>query len=70
MPTKDVVRARSVLGCLKVGKTEDGTGVKFFACQQTDLKIGFGLNMVAALLPKAMSEWSEKIRNYLKSQDG
>jgi hypothetical protein len=30
-------------------------------CQQ----IGFGMNMVAALLPKAMNEWGEKIRKFL-----
>ena len=28
---KDVVRAKSVVGCLKIEKTEDGTGVRFFA---------------------------------------
>lgn len=26
--------------------------------------------MVAALLPKAMNEWGEKIRKFVQSQDG
>ena len=27
------------------------------------------MNMVAALLPKAMNEWGDKIRKFLKSND-
>eukprot|EP00347_Sterkiella_histriomuscorum_P010811 403374833 len=65
--TKVNERAKSVVGCFKIEKSSDGKGVRMLACLQTDLKIGFGLSMVAALLPKAMNEWGDKIRKFLLS---
>lgn len=66
--TKLNERGKSVVGCFKIEKTKDGTGVRMMACLQTDLKIGFGLSMVASLLPKSMNEWGDKIRKHLQSK--
>ncbi|CDW80080.1 UNKNOWN [Stylonychia lemnae] len=68
-PTNQNQRAKSVVGCFKIMQTPDKKGVKMMGALQTDLKIGFGLNMVAALLPKAMNEWGDKIRKFLLTND-
>lgn len=31
-PTKDLVRAKTIIGCLKIYKTDDEKGVKLFVC--------------------------------------
>lgn len=69
-PTKVNERAKSVVGCFKIENINKngggiGGGVRMMACLQTDLKIGFGLSMVASLLPKAMNDWGDKIRKFL-----